>query len=96
MNASGLTGGYDVYVTAPGAALPATATATNVTPGNASSFVVTSSGAQQIRFTTPGSQTVVFTPANLDLTAGRNFIGVIAPPLPGQGTPRFFLTQTCD
>ena len=28
--------------------------------------------------------------------AGRNYIGVIAPPATGQTTPRFFVTQACQ
>ena len=96
INTSGLTGGYDVFVTAPGAALPATSNASNVTTGNSSNFFVIPSGTQQIRFTTTGSQTVTLSPDNMTLTAGRNYVGVLAAPLAGQTTPRFFLTQLCQ
>jgi hypothetical protein len=94
-NASGLGGGFDFFVTAPGATLPTTANATNITTGNASNFFTVASGTQQLRLTANGSQTVILTPDNLNLTAGKNYIGVVAAPLAGQTTPRFFIREAC-
>jgi hypothetical protein len=87
-------GAFDVYVTAPGAAL-GTATATNVAFGTATSFVSVPAGTELIRLTNAGTQTVAINTGNQTLTAGQSYILVIAPPAPGTTALRSFLVSSC-
>jgi hypothetical protein len=94
-NAAGAGTNYDVYVTAPGAAL-GTSNVNNVGFGSGSSyFNVATTSAQQIRITNAGSQAVVLDVGNQTFTAGSNVTLVIAPPIAGSATPRAFLVQGC-
>jgi hypothetical protein len=91
-NASGTA--YDVFVTAPGAAL-ATATAANVAAGTSSTFTSVAAGSSQVRITAPGSTTVVLDAGAQTFTAGQRSTLVIAPPATGSTTPRFFIVAGC-
>ena len=94
-NAAGNGTNYDVYVTAPAAALT-TPNVNNVGFGSGSSyFNVGGASAQQVRITNAGSQTVLLDFGNQTFTAGTNATLVIAPPIPGSTTPRAFLVQGC-
>lgn len=91
-NAAG-SGNYDVYVTAPGAAL-GTATAAGVGSGSSSAFVSTAAGISQIRLTSAGSQSTLLDVGNQTFTAGQNRMLVIAPAVAGT-TPRAFFVTGC-
>jgi len=94
-NAAGAGTNYDVYVTAPGAAL-GTSNVNNVGFGAGSSyFNVSAASAQQVRITNAGSQAVVLDFGNQTFTAGTNATLVIAPPVTGSTVPRAFLVQGC-
>jgi len=94
-NAAGVGTSYDVYVTAPGAAL-VSSNVNNVGFGTGSSyFNVGTSAAQQVRITNAGSQTVLLDAGNQTFTAGTNATLVIAPPISGSVSPRAFLVQGC-
>lgn len=94
-NAAGSGTSYDVYVSAPGAALGAS-NVNNVGFGSGSSyFNVTTTSAQQIRITNAGSQTVLLDVGNQTFTTGVNATLVIAPPIAGSTVPRAFLVQGC-
>jgi hypothetical protein len=95
VNLASGTGPFDVYVTAPGAAL-GTASTTGVSFGNAtSSFFSVPSGSRQIRITNAGSQTVTLDAGNLNFTAGQNAILFVAPPATGSTTLRTQLITGC-
>jgi hypothetical protein len=94
-NAAGAGTNYDVYVTAPGAAL-GTSNVNNVGFGAGSSyFNVSGTTAQQVRITNAGSQAVVLDVGNQTFTSGANTTLVIAPSIAGSVTPRAFLVQGC-
>jgi hypothetical protein len=93
-NATSATTAFDVYATAPGAAL-GTATAANVAAGASSSFVSVPAGATEIRLTNTGSASVLLDLGSLTLTAGKNLTLVIAPPVAGSTAPRAFLVTGC-
>jgi hypothetical protein len=87
-------GSYDVYVTAPGAAL-GTASATGISFGTASGLISVTPGSQLIRLTNAGTQTVVFAIGGTTFTAGQNQVLVIAPPAAGSTVPRTFVVTAC-
>lgn len=93
-NATGLTTGLDIFVTAPGADL-GTATISNVANGTTSTFVSVPAGSQQIRITSTGGTTVLLDAGSMNFTAGQNATLVIAPPAAGSTTPRAFLVTGC-
>jgi hypothetical protein len=94
-NAAGNGTNYDVYVTAPGAAL-GTSNVNNVGFGTGSSyFNVSGTAAQQVRVTNAGTQAVVLDVGNQSFTQGTNATLVIAPPLAGTVAPRACLVQGC-
>ena len=94
-NATAITTGFDVYVTAPGAAL-GTPLITNVLPGSPSaSFVSVPAGSSQVRLTATGSTTVLLDVGTQTFTAGLNTMLVIAPPAAGTTAPRAFLVAGC-
>jgi hypothetical protein len=93
-NAAAAGSSYDVYVTAPNAAL-GTSNVNNLGAGSGSSYFNVSAGtAQQIRITNAGSQTVLLDVGSVSFLAGRNATLVIAPPA-GGSTPRAFLVNGC-
>jgi hypothetical protein len=94
-NATATSTAYDVFVTAPGAAL-GTASAFGIGFRTVSGLIPVTPGTPLIvRLTNTGTQTVAITTANLTFTAGQNSILVIAPPAPGTTLPRTFLVTSC-
>lgn len=88
-------GAYDVYVTAPAAAL-GTASATGVSFRTVSGLIPVAAGTPLlIRLTNAGSQTVAINAGNQTFTAGQNAVLVIAPPAPGTTVLRTFLVAGC-
>lgn len=87
---------YDVYVTAPGAAL-GTSNANNIGVGTGSSYFNVAAGTpQEIRVTNAGSQTLVLTfGASNTFTAGKKSTLVITAPAPGSTSPRGFIIGGC-
>jgi hypothetical protein len=94
VNLAAGSGIYDVYVTAPGAAL-GTASATSIGFGTTSGLINVAAGAQLVRLTSTGTQTVAINAGNLTFTAGQNAVLVIAPPAPGTTALRTFLVAAC-
>lgn len=88
------TGNFDVYVTAPGAALGAVS-ATSLSSGGSTNFFSVDAGTQQVRLTNSGTQTVAFIAGSQSFTAGRNYVLVIAPPATGTTELRSFLVGSC-
>ena len=93
-NAAASAGSYDVYVSAPGAAL-GTASATGIAFRTVSSYIPVAASTSQVRLTTAGTQTVTINAGNLNFTAGQNAVLVIAPPATGTTTFRTFLVTGC-
>jgi hypothetical protein len=93
-NGSGSATGFDVFVTAPSAAL-GTATVANVLGGASSAFVSVPAGSSQIRITSVGSTTVLLDLGAQSLPAVQNTTLVIAPPATGSTTIRAFLVAGC-
>jgi len=94
-NAFAGSGPFDVFVTAPGAAL-GTASATGIGFRTASGFIAVTAGTpEQIRLTNAGTQTVVINAGNITFPAGTNSVLVIAPPAPGTTAPRTFVVAGC-
>jgi hypothetical protein len=93
-NAASTGGTYDVYVTAPGAAL-GTAAAFGIGYRTVSPYISVTPGTQLIRLTNTGTQTVAINAGNQAFTAGQNSLLVIAPPATGGGVPRTFLVTGC-
>ncbi len=93
-NATSSAAGYDVFVTAAGAAL-GTATTSNTLAGASSSFVSVPAGASQVRVTGTGSTTVLLDAGAQTFTAGQNATLIIAPPAVGTTVPRAFLVSGC-
>jgi hypothetical protein len=87
---------YDVYVTAPGAALT-TSNVNNVGVGTGSSYFNVPAGTpQEIRVTNAGSQTLVLTfGASNTFIAGKKSTLVITAPAPGTTSPRGFILAGC-
>lgn len=87
---------YDVYVTAPGAAL-GTPNASNVGVGTGSSyFNVSTTSAQEIRVTNAGTQTLVLTFGSSNtFTAGKQSTLVITAPATGATLPSGFTIAGC-
>ena len=88
--------GYDVYVTAPNAAL-GTATFTNAVSGTATAYVSVPAGASEIRVFGTGTTTpVVVDLSSVNLTAGEIATLIIAPPAANTTTPyRAFVVPAC-
>jgi hypothetical protein len=94
-NATASSAAYDVYVTAPGAAL-GTGAAFGIGFRTVSGLIPVTPGTPLlIRLTNTGTQTVVISVANQTFTAGQNSILVIAPPAAGTTAPRAFLVTSC-
>lgn len=93
-NATSAATGFDVFVTASGAALT-TATVTNVLSGASSSFVSVPAGTSQVRLTTTAGTIVLLDLGAQTFTAGQNATLVIAPPATGSTTLRAFLANGC-
>jgi hypothetical protein len=94
-NAGVVGSNYDIYVTAPGAAL-GTTSANNIGFGAGSSFFNVNAGtSQQVRITNAGSQSVALDVGNQTFTAGQNATLIIAPPAPGSTTLRSFIVAGC-
>jgi hypothetical protein len=94
-NATGGATGYDVFVTAPAAAL-GTPTFTNVLNAAGSAFASVLAGSpQQIRLTATGTTNNPIDLGNQTFTAGQNATFVIAPPASGSTTLRSFLIPGC-
>src|SRR4051812_36247478 len=85
---------YDVYVTAPAAAL-GTVAATGIGFRTASAFISVPPGTNLVRLTNTGTQTVLINAGNLAFTAGQNAVLVIAAPAPGTTTLRTFFATAC-
>ena len=95
-NATALSTGLDVYLTAPGAPLGATATISNVAAGAPSGSVVSvPAGASQVRITATGSTTVLLDFGTQTLTAGQNTMLIVAPPAANTTPLRAFLVPAC-
>jgi hypothetical protein len=95
-NAGSASSSYDVYVTAPGAALTLTPpTFSTLTAGSNSGFIdVSTTSPQQVRVTVAGAKVVVLDLGNVAFVAGQSVTLVLAPPLTGT-TPRSFLVAAC-
>lgn len=94
-NAGAVGSSYDVYVTAPGAAL-GTSSVNNIGVGSGSSyFNVNATSAQEIRITNAGSPTVLVDVPSQTFVSGQNATLVIAPPVTGAPVPRVFLVSGC-
>jgi hypothetical protein len=94
-NAAAGSATYDVYVTAPGAAL-GTAAASGIGFRTISGLIPVTPGTPLlIRFTNTGTQTVAISAGNQTFTAGQNAVLVIAPPAVGATVPRTFLVTAC-
>ena len=94
-NAAAGSATYDVYVTAPGAAL-GTAAAFGIGFRTVSGLIPVTPGTPLlIRLTNTGTQTVAINAGNQTFTAGQNAVLVIAPPAAGSTVPRTFLVNAC-
>jgi hypothetical protein len=85
---------YDVYVSAPGAAL-GTSSATGIGFGTTSGVISVTPGSQLIRLTNTGTQTVAINAGNQTFTAGQSGVLVIAPAAPGTTALRSFFVTGC-
>lgn len=85
---------FDVYVTAPGAAL-ATPTFSNVAPSAASTSLSVPTGTSQIRLTGVGNTTVLLDFGTQSFVGGLNEMLVVAPAAPNTTPPRAFLVAGC-
>src|SRR2546423_6530834 len=94
VNLASGSGAFDVYVSAPGAAL-GTASATNIGFGTTTGLINVAAGTDLIRLTTAGTQTVTLNAGNQTFTAGQNSLLVIAPPATGTTALRTFLVTGC-
>lgn len=94
-NATGGTTGYDVFVTADGAALGTPTIANVAAGGTGSAFVSVPAGAQEVRVASTGGTTVVVDLTAQTFTAGENYTLVIAPPATGSTTLRAFIVPGC-
>jgi hypothetical protein len=94
VNLAAGSGAYDVYVSAPGAAL-GPASVTTIGFGTVSGLINVIPGAQLVRLTNTGTQTVVINAGNYTFTAGLTTVLVIAPPAPGTTALRSFFVAGC-
>jgi hypothetical protein len=94
VNLAAGSGAYDVYVSAPGAAL-GTASATGIGFGVASGLINVTPGSQLLRLTNTGTQTVAINAGNQTFTAGQTAVLVVAPAAPGTTALRSFLVTGC-
>jgi hypothetical protein len=94
VNVAAGSGSYDVYVSAPGAAL-GTASATTIGFGTTSGLINVTPGSQLVRLTNTGTQTVAINAGNQTFTAGLTSVLVIAPPVPGTTALRSFFVTGC-
>jgi hypothetical protein len=94
VNLAAGTGAYDVYVSAPGAAL-GTASATGIGFGVASGLINVTPGSQLIRLTNTGTQTVAINAGNQTFTAGQTGVLIVAPAAPGTTALRNFFVTGC-
>jgi hypothetical protein len=85
---------FDVYVSAPGAAL-GTASATGIGFGVTSGLINVTPGSQLIRLTNTGTQTVAINAGNQTFTAAQTGVLVVAPPATGTTALRSFLVTGC-
>lgn len=88
------TGNVDVYVT-PTGSTAGTPSATNLSFGSSANFFNVAAGSEAVVLTNTGTQTVVFTAGSVSLSAGRNYVLVIAPPSTGTTALRSFLVTSC-
>jgi len=93
-NATTLSTGLDLFVTASGGALT-TPTVTNTLAGGTSAFVSVPAGSSQLRLTNTGGTVVLLDLGTQTLMAGQNATLIIAPPATGSITPRAFLIAGC-
>jgi hypothetical protein len=94
VNLAAGSGAFDVFVSAPGAAL-GTASATGIGFGVTSGLINVTPGSQLIRLTNTGTQTVVINAGNQTFTAGQTGVLVIAPPATGTTALRSFIVTGC-
>lgn len=96
-NATGGTGSYDVYFTAPGTTLGTsnTANATSIASGTASSWFNVGGGTSQVQFTNAGTHNVAFNWGNQTFTSGQNSIVVLGPAASGSTALRAFTIGGC-
>ena len=87
-------GAFDVFVTAPGAAL-GPSSATGIGFGTTSGEISVTPGSQLIRLTNTGTQTVAINAGNLTFTAGLTSVLVVAPPAIGTTALRSFFVTGC-
>jgi hypothetical protein len=93
-NVAAGSGAYDVYITAPGAAL-GSAAAYGIGYRTASGHLTVPPGTNLIRLTNTGTQVVAINAGTVSFTAGQNSVLVIAPPAAGSTVPRTFLVIGC-
>jgi hypothetical protein len=93
-NATTSSTGYDVFVTATGAAL-AVPTVANTLAGTSSLFVSVPAGSSQVRLAGAGATTALLDLGSQAFNAGQNSTLVIAPPAQGSTVPRAFLVGGC-
>jgi hypothetical protein len=91
VNVSGA-GGFDIFVTDPGAPLGA-AKASAIATGAASAYFDVPTTSQQIRLAPAGTTAVAFDVGNVTLAAGARAIVVLAPPATGTTVLRPFVFQ---
>jgi hypothetical protein len=94
VNLAAGTGAFDVFVSAPGAAL-GTSSATGIGFGTTSGLISVTPGSQLIRLTNTGTQTVAVNAGNQTFTAGQTGVLVIAPPATGTTALRSFFINGC-
>jgi hypothetical protein len=92
-NAASTAGSYDVYVTAPGAAL-GPVSASGIGFQTLSNYIPVAAGTSLIRLANAGTQTVTLA-GSQTFTAGQNAVLVIGPPAVGSTVPRTFLVTGC-
>jgi hypothetical protein len=94
VNLAAGSGAFDVFVSAPGAAL-GTSSATGIGFGTTSGLISVTPGSQLIRLTNTGTQTVAINAGNQTFTAGQTGVLVIAPPATGTTALRSFFVTGC-
>ena len=93
VHAAATVGNVDVYVSAPGAPLPATATLTNVPFRGSSGYLSVPAGTYQVRVTPAGNRNVVaIDVTTIPLPAGLVAKAIAVDPLPGQTAPGVIFT----
>jgi hypothetical protein len=94
VNLAAGSGAFDVFVSAPGAAL-GTASATGIGFGVTSGLINVTPGSQLIRLTNTGTQTVAINAGNQTFTAGQTTVLIVAPPATGTTALRNFIATGC-